>query len=53
MDATIIRSFQKELFYRFLPSMYAAHVSLAAGRPGSCMPKCQYGDVVDIIVFRV
>ena len=26
--------------------MYAAHVSLAAGRPWSCMPKWQYGDNV-------
>ena len=31
--------------------MYAAHVSLAAGRPWSCMPKCQYGDIVDFIIF--
>ena len=53
MGATMIRSFQKELFERFLPSVYAAHVGLAAGRPWSCMPKCQYGDTVDLIVFRV
>ena len=33
--------------------MYAAHVSLAVGRPWSCMPKWQYGDIVDLIVFRV
>ena len=46
MDATIIRSYQTELFKRFLRSMYAAHVSLAAGRPWSC-------DIVDLIVFRV
>ena len=30
-----------------------AHVSLAAGRSWSCMPKWQYGDIVDLIVFRV
>ena len=48
-----MRSFQKELLKCFLPSTYAAHVSLAAGRPGSCMPKWQYGDTVDLIVFRV
>ena len=53
MYATIIRSFQKELFERFLPSMYAAHVSLAAGRPWSRMSKWQYGDIVDFITFRV
>ena len=53
VDATIIRSFQKELFQCVLPSMYAAHVSLAAGRPWSCMPKWQYGDIVDFITFRV
>ena len=53
MDATIIRYFQKELFQRFLPSMYAAHVSLAVDRPWPCMPKWQYGDIVDLIVFRV
>ena len=30
--------------------MYAAHVSLAVvGRPWSCMPKRQYGDIVDFI----
>ena len=32
---------------------YAAHVSLAAGRPWSCTPKWQYGDIVDFITFRV
>ena len=31
--------------------MYAAHVSLAAGRPWSCMPKWQYGDIVDFLFF--
>ena len=31
--------------------MYAAHVSLAASRPWSGMPKWQYGDIVDLIVF--
>ena len=31
--------------------MYAAHVSLAAGRPCSCMPKWQYGDIVDFITI--
>ena len=33
VDATLLRSFQKELFSRFLPSPYAVHVSLAAGKP--------------------
>ena len=30
VDVTIIRSFRKELFSRFLPSTYDGHVSLAA-----------------------
>ena len=33
VDATVIRSFQKELFSRFLPSPYVVHVNLAAGKP--------------------
>ena len=33
--------------------MHAAHFRLAAGRPWSCMPKWQYGDIVDLIVFFV
>ena len=45
MDAAIIRSFQKEL--------YAEHVSLAVGRPWSCTPKWQYGDIVDLIALPV
>ena len=32
--------------------MDAAHVSLAAGRPWPRMPKWQYGDIVDFIIFR-
>ena len=31
--------------------MYAAHVSLAAGRPWSCMPKWQY--VKLLFVFKI
>ena len=53
MDETIIPYFQKELFERFFPSMYDAHVSMAADRPWSCMPKWEYGDIVDFITFRV
>ena len=33
--------------------MYAAHVSLAVDRPLSCMPKWQYGDIVDFITSFV
>ena len=32
VDATIMRSFQTELFSRFLPSSYASHVNLAAAK---------------------
>ena len=34
VDATIMRSFQAELFSRFLPSSYAGHVNQSIG--GSC-----------------
>ena len=33
--------------------MYVAHVSLAVGRPWSRMPKWQYADIFDLIVFCV
>ena len=53
VDATIMRYFQTELFSSFLPPTYAAHISLVAGRPWSCMPKWQYGDLVDFTTVRV
>ena len=31
--------------------MYAAQVSLAVGSPWSCMPKWQYGDIIDFITY--
>ena len=39
VDATIMRSFQADLFSRFLPSSYAGHVNLAAGKHWLFMPK--------------
>ena len=45
--------FSKRAILTFLTVDVSAHVSLAAGRPGSCMPKWQYGDSVDFITFRV
>ena len=51
MDATIIRSFQAELFSRFLPSAYSGNVNLAATKPGQFMPKFRDGDNVYYISF--
>ena len=39
VDATVIRSFQKKIFSRFLPPPYAVHVNLAAGMPWLCVQK--------------
>ena len=39
VDPTEIRSFQKELFSRFLPSKCSVHVNLAAGKPWLCVQK--------------
>ena len=49
MDATIIRSFQAELFSRFLPSSYAGHVNLAAAKHSRFMPKSKYDSTVEFI----
>ena len=51
MDATIIRSFQKELFSRFLPSTYAGHVGPAAVKPWWFMPKWKDGSTVKFKCF--
>ena len=45
--------FQKDIFLSFLPSTYAGHVSLATVRPWWCMPKCQDGATVKLMVFFV
>ena len=53
VDATIMRSFQAELFSRFLPLSYAGHVNLAAAKHWLFMPKWKYGSTVELIIFRV
>ena len=53
VDATIMRSFQAELFSRFTPSSYASHVILAAAKHWLFMPKSKYGSTVEFIIFRV
>ena len=53
MDATIMRSFQIELYSRFLPSTYVGHVNLAAAKPWRFMPKRKDGSTVEFIIFRV
>ena len=46
------RSFQTELFSRFLPSTYAGHVNLAAAKPCRFMPKWKDGSTVEFIIFQ-
>ena len=53
VDATIMRSFQTELFSTFLPSAYSGHVNLAATKPWQFMPKYRDGDTVEFNIFRV
>ena len=53
MDATIIRSFQAELFSRFVLSSYTCHVNLAAAEPWLFMPKWKDGSTVEFIIFHV
>ena len=52
VDATIMRSFQTELFSSFLPSTYAGQVNLAAAKPCQFMPNYKYGSTVEFIIFR-
>ena len=52
-DATIMRSFQTELFSSFLPSTYAGHVNLAAMKPWQFMPNWKHGTTVEFISFHV
>ena len=52
-DAAIMRSFQTELFSRFLPSTYVGHVNLAAAKPWRFMPNWKDGSAVEFIIFRV
>ena len=52
VDATIMRSFQAELFSRFLPSSYAGHVNLTAStKHWQFMPKCKHGSTVELTHF--
>ena len=44
VDATIMRSFQAELFSSFLPSTYDGNV---------IMPNWKHGSTVEFIIFRV
>ena len=53
VDATIMRSFQTELFSSFLPSTYAGNVNLAAAKPWQFMPNCKDGSTVEFIIFCV
>ncbi len=53
VDATIMRSFQTELFSSFLPSTYAGDVNLAAAKPWQLMPHYKDGSTVEFIIFRV
>ena len=46
-----MRSFQTELFSRFLPAAYSGHVNLATTKPWQFMPKCRDGDTVESISF--
>ncbi len=48
-----MRSFQTELFSRFLPSSYARHVNLTASKHWRFMPKWKHGSTVELIIFRV
>ena len=51
--ATIMRSFQTDLFSSFLPSTYAGRVNLAAAKPWQLMPNWKDGSTVELIIFRV
>ena len=53
VDATIMRSFQAELFSRFLPSSYAGHVNLAAAKHWQFMPNWKDGSNVEFCIFCV
>ena len=53
VDATIIRSFQTELFSSFLSSTYAGHVNLAAAKHWQFMPNWKYCSTVEFIILRV
>ena len=53
VDATILRSFQTELFSSFLPFTYAGHVDLAAVKHWQFMPNWKDGSHVEFIIFRV
>ena len=53
VDATIMRSFQTELFSSFLLSTYAGHVNLAAAKHWQFMPNWKDDSTVELIIFRV
>ena len=53
VDATIMRSFQTELFSSFLPSMCAGHVNLAASKHWHNGSSCQTGKNGSTVVFII
>ena len=53
VDATIMRSFQTELFSRFLRLAYSGNVKLAARKPWQFIQKYRDGDTVEFNIFRV
>ena len=53
VDATIMQSFQTELFSSFLPSTYVGHGNLAAAKHWQFMPNWKNGSAVEFIIVRV
>ena len=43
----------RAIFKCFLPSTYAGHINLAAGKHWQFIPNCKDGGTVEIIIFRV
>ena len=48
-----MRSFQTELFSRFLPEEYVGNVNLAAAKHWRVMPKLKDGSAVEFTIFHV
>ena len=48
-----MRSFQTELFSRFLPVTYVGYVNLAAAKHWRVMPKLKDGSTVEFTIVRV
>ena len=53
MHATLIQSFENELFSRFLLSTYAGHVGLAVAKHWCFMPKWKDDSTVEFIIYFV